>query len=678
MSAARLSRLGGLTAVGALLCFHAASGPHAFDTGELVAAAFALGGSHPPGQPLHAILGFAATLLPLGPAAFRVTLVSVAGALLAAVVAGLFAVRLARTLATSEPSPRVLIVLSVVVPFAVLVSPPLLRQATRPEVYTLALALFGVAMLALVSSTRCEGVRPASFAAGLAACLHPPHALAALLAIGLFLFVVERHRPARQRALVWSAAFFLLGLLPLAYLPFRAFAGAEVWGDPTTLSGFWDYLSARAYRQNLGSAGGSFFAQVAAVLRYLPYAAGLVPLFGLLALSRRARDAEGRKRHLLVFALATTFSALAAALITPIDQGVPDMVAYAGPVTLLLIAVGAAGMALLPRTRYALLGLAGITLSLFALRDAPSAIDADAPTLDALGASLVTTPPPRSMVVLTQDFAASTWLMERATADARPDVAIFVSGLATSSWHWRTLASHPASDGTPVEAEGRDARERYTRGAMEAFAGEVPIVVEMDAQAGGAGTLAGPYLLGDPRVRVARLSASSGERLAPAIAALARDGPAGDHGVVHAIYREYQATRARRLALRREPALAARASRWALIHPDSVESALLQTVPPPREGAHMAPVVAASASVGIDRGTALRQGAVLLALGGATDAALDLLDHQSPSDPRALLEAAWIALTDGRPGAAREALDAFDARAPELRDEGAALRQQLP
>jgi hypothetical protein len=513
--------------------------------------------------------------------------------------------------------------------------------------------------------------------AGLAACLHPPHALAAIGVLGLFLIFARRDLLSRPRVIGSCALFFLLGLAPLVYLPIRSRAGAEMWGDPTTLSGFWDYISARAYRQNLGSAGGSLVDQVATVLRYLPYAAGIVPLFGLLALGRRSRSAEPRERNLVLFAISSIAASLIAALVTPIDERVPDMVAYAGPVVFLLVVLGGAGLAILPRARYALLGLVGVALSILAIRDAPAALDAEAPVLDALGRSYVATPPPRSLVVLKQDFSASTWLMERGTADARPDVAVFVSGLASSSWHWDSLTGHPAYDGEPVAGPGEDPWVRYTRGAMQSFGGEVPILVEMDEHSGGSGTLTGPYLLGDTRIVQARLPRSIGERLAPAIAADARQSTPGDHGMVHAIYRDYEARRARRLARRREPALAARSSVWALIHPDQTEETLLASMTTPPAGARMAPIVPGDESVGIGRDEAVRRGAVLLAFSGASDEAMALLDHESPHDPRALLQAGWIALIDGRATAAREALTAFDARAPELHHEADALRHEL-
>jgi len=48
-------------------------------------------------------------------------------------------------------------------------------------------------------------------------------------------------------ALARPALLLLLGLLPLLYLPIRASRGFSLWGDPTTLSGFWSMISARAF-----------------------------------------------------------------------------------------------------------------------------------------------------------------------------------------------------------------------------------------------------------------------------------------------------------------------------------------------------------------------------------------------------------------------------------------------
>ncbi|MBW2464504.1 MAG: DUF2723 domain-containing protein, partial [Deltaproteobacteria bacterium] len=501
MTVVQRVQLGALLVALAVLAFFSASGPHAFDTGELVAAAFVLGGSHPPGQPLHAIIGFAATLIPLGPAAFRVSLVSISGAIAVAALAGCFARRIAERISPRPLPPSISTALPFAAGFAVLIAPPVLRQANRPEVYTLALALFGIACLALFDWASTErgktgSLLAAAFAGGLAASLHPPHGLAAIGVGAAFAVTARRDLFRRPRVVIGATGACLSGLSVLLYLPIRAAAGAPTWGNPTTIAGFFDYVTGAAYHHNLGAGAGSFADQLLNVARYLPYAAGVIPFLGLYGLARYSRQADGGQRRIVAALIGAAVLAVAGAMVTPIDPVIPDMVAYVGPAVFLIISVGAAGVALAPRPRWALVGLFGIAMSFFALEAAPEVVRADAPVLDALGQSLTSAPPSRSLVIVTDDFTASTWTMERAVADARPDVALFVSGLASSSWHWRTLADHPAFDGTPARGPGRDPWQRHTRGAMQIAAPMVPVVVETDEWSGGQGMLAGPYLVG--------------------------------------------------------------------------------------------------------------------------------------------------------------------------------------
>ncbi|MGB0680566.1 MAG: protein O-mannosyl-transferase family, partial [Polyangiales bacterium] len=73
------------------------AGPHLFDSGELVAAAWQLQGSHPPGQPLHALLGHGLAQLSLGPVSWRIAWLSWLLTLATALATG----QLARTLVSA-------------------------------------------------------------------------------------------------------------------------------------------------------------------------------------------------------------------------------------------------------------------------------------------------------------------------------------------------------------------------------------------------------------------------------------------------------------------------------------------------------------------------------------------------------------------------------------------------
>jgi hypothetical protein len=610
--------------------------------------------------------------------------VSIAGAVCVAALSGKLSVCIARALVERALPRPIETALPVVVGFAVLVSPPLLRQATRPEVYTVALALFTGASFAFVAFARGgaradAALRVGALLSGLSASLHPPHGLSAL-GVGLVLGLAFRRDVLRRpRALGWAALFYSVGFVPLVFLPIRAHAGAPMWGNPESFAGFWAYVSATAYRQNLQTTA-SLPLQILEVLRHVVYAAGLVPLFGLLAVARTSRRSPEAGRFALGI-LGAAAAAILGAFVTPIDPRIPDHIAYLGPACVLLIIVGAAGMATLRRLRYALVGVMGVSLSVFALRDAPAALDAEAPVLASLGQSLTTSPPPRSLVIVTGDFGASTWMMERAVADARPDVAFFVSGLASSSWHWRSLSTHPAFDGEPVAERGRDPFQRYTRGAIAIAAGQIPIAVEVDEWSGGLGTIRGPYLVGDPR-HVAREGGGDGpttfeSELARAVARLARDGGPGDHGVVHDIYRAYEARRARRLVLRGRTRDGMESLERALVNPSELEIRALSRAHALLNPRLIVPVVAGDAGPGLGRPATVREAAVLLNAVGEEEAAIELLEAEAPDDPRAILQLAWIAWVRDRPDTAARALSAFEARAPGQLAEAAALAERL-
>ncbi|MBW2465283.1 MAG: hypothetical protein JRH11_26785, partial [Deltaproteobacteria bacterium] len=172
------------------------------------------------------------------------------------------------------------------------------------------------------------------------------------------------------------------------------------------------------------------------------------------------------------------------------------------------------------------------------------------------------------------------------------------------------------------------------------------------------------------------LAQSAGERLAEHIARLAAEGPAGDEGVAHAIYRTYEIRRARRLALRRETGAATLALSRALIDPSPVELAALEGAHGTIDPARIAPVVPRP-GFGTNRADAVREAAVLLAALGAPDRALELLEAHRREDPRAILQAGHIALSDGRPDVAAAALAEFEAAAPSLASEGTTLRARL-
>lgn len=227
-----------------------------FDSGELVAAATDFGVSHPPGQPLTAIVLGVAHLVPIGPLAFRMALIC---GLLGAIAIAALAFAFEHTLRTSEA-----IVGSIRFPLAlagawwIAGTHAWWFQAVRPEVYALQAALVCIAIERLLRASLGAPERPdvralyqAALAFGLALANHHYLALLALLPaawLGIGLWRVVGGKP-----FGWAAAFAGAGLLTYVFLPLRATAEPYLnLGDPSTPARLWWVVSAEAFQKSVG------------------------------------------------------------------------------------------------------------------------------------------------------------------------------------------------------------------------------------------------------------------------------------------------------------------------------------------------------------------------------------------------------------------------------------------
>lgn len=675
-----------LIGAGCLLAWHASAGPHLYDAGELVAAAFGLGGAHAPGQPLHALAGHAATLIPLGPLPYRLALLSVITSVAAAHMAGRLAGAVVERAGLADrPAARWV---PDAAALATLLSQPVMRQAGRVEVYGLAVLLALAALDAILrwgagGPGAGRALRVAGLYAGLAGSVHPPTALATVAAGAAVLLVARRDVLRRPRALGFAATMCVLGLLTYAYLPVRARAGAAMWGEPTTWSGFVDYVTAAAYRQNLGGGERSLLEHGYHGLAYVAWASGLLPVLGLGLLWHARRHGTAEQRRAVAATLVAVPATCVAAMIIGIDEEIPDMVAYAAAPVALLIAAGAAGLVCASpagrRATVATAALLALAANGPALPHLLEAVDQDVPALESLAGALVDTPPPRSLVVVRSDFVAAAWMMARETDGARPDVALLVSGLATSSWHWRSLARHPAFDGTPARAEGADLHWQYTHGAMRLAIGKVAIAIGPDAPVDGPGTVAGPYRLlpASGVVTDAVCERCTGERVARYIGDDSAAGPGGDRGGALAVLRDYEASRARRLLARGRTALGLTSIRRAVRGIPEDERRLLDGVAATQRRA-TPPTVEEPGTFMLTREEAVRLSAALLWSVGEEGRASALLAGQlDRGEPRALLQLGWLRHFDGDDAGAREALAAFVSTAPELQAETSPLSEAL-
>ncbi len=222
------------------------------DGGEFQTTSTILGIAHPPGYPLYTMLGYLATLVPLGTPAWRINLLS--------------AVEAAATLAIVSASIRRLHPnglwgsLAAVVTLGAL--PIFWSVATAASVRPLT-ALFA-ALLAYeilsFSYSRRRGNRSERrdrhlirFAFFLALGLGHHASLVFIGACGgITAMFIDRTLIQPPRRWLRPAIAFVVGLLPLLYLPIRSAAGAPGGaGDLTTLQGFFHHISAQGFGDHI-------------------------------------------------------------------------------------------------------------------------------------------------------------------------------------------------------------------------------------------------------------------------------------------------------------------------------------------------------------------------------------------------------------------------------------------
>ncbi len=655
-------------AAGTAFAWLAVPGPHLYDSPALVAGAWDLAATYPPGQPLHALLGRAvAVALPLGPIPWRVALLSAAGEAASAWLAGRLAVELLRD---ETVSARALVAARLAATVGALLAPPLLRQALRVEVYGPALAVTAYGLVALVRWTRRDGeawLRVGALCAALAAALHPPHGFAVVLWGVAAAVVVRRDVWRRPRALGWTTVAFVAGMSVFALLPVRELAGVEQWGEPTTLSGFWRYVSGAPYHGNLG---GSVEGTVLGAALYVLGAAGAGACLGAVLLAARRTPARAVRLSALV-ALALL---VVPASLQEMDARIPDRAAYAGPAVIALLALGAAGFVATPSRRWiTVAGLLLLALHPGALVQVPASVAIRTGALETLVGSFTDAPPPRAVVLVSSDVGTLGWRMARSVDGARPDVGLLPTGTIGEGWQWRSASSHPALAGPPPLSPPTD-REGLIERAIARVDDRVPISSEKRRPGLDRVSIAGPYVLRPPRP-------PPGHDVVDV--AMSEAGPFfsredGDPGNVGSLLRNVALNRGRRLvdAGRGEEALALYAHVLAWLPAD--ERALLA---PGGAGVVGGPLPVAhdpEALFEASREDAVREAAAALWRVGRGERAAALLEAQSVrGDPRALLQLAWMALADGRTEAARQAVEAFEAGAGARAEETRALRHAL-
>lgn len=420
------------TGVGVFLALTALPGIHWHDTAEFAAVGRWLSVSHAPGHPLHAVGTHGAQLIPIGDAAFRANLFSVvclagALALLDWVIRRMAPELPAWGRACAAALPAVL--------------PAIWLQGVRAEVYALQLLLsVGIAAsLVLVHAGDRRGVLALGLTFGLAGANHSFIGLMLVPAALVVLFVA---RPG-WRAIFTAAPAALLGLAAYAYLPLRARVGGVVgWGQPDSLAGFWEMLSARDWTRARESGGPEslldnaqrmaawfidHFGVVTALLLFLVFTAGVLV----------GRERRGALAVLGLGALGFVSNRVLVAF----DPHNPDLGGYlAGALVACVIMAAVCAAALRPWV--ALVFPVGLGLG---------ALDFDpgqrmgARAADLYAVALQEEAPPDGVIVYSDYASVFSGWGARAIYGTRPDVALLFRGrLSADGWHLARLArSHP-------------------------------------------------------------------------------------------------------------------------------------------------------------------------------------------------------------------------------------------
>ncbi|MEM7113148.1 MAG: DUF2723 domain-containing protein [Chloroflexota bacterium] len=215
------------------------------DGGELITASMTLGVPHPTGYPTYILLGKLFSYLPIGTIAYRFNLFS---AVTTTVSAGLLAATITQQNKNRSRIP------AIVAPLVFAFTPLVWSQATITEVYGLNLLMASLFVWAIFSD------RPLWLAAFLFGLAITTHATSALMAPLFFIRFLPRRGqtsapdPQQKSSPRWAFVLgaFLLGLSPLLAIPWLAQTSSPVvWGNPTTVDGWWWLVSGTIYRPNM-------------------------------------------------------------------------------------------------------------------------------------------------------------------------------------------------------------------------------------------------------------------------------------------------------------------------------------------------------------------------------------------------------------------------------------------
>lgn len=467
--------------LGAYYAFSASRDLSLYDSGELALAAVQLGLGHPPGQPLHTLLGYALSHVTTGVPLWGVNLLSA----LPGALTLLPAARISEQLSAGVPERMRLAVPWLLLLFALHES--LWEPASRVEVYTLAtlLALFAIAHALPLLTQQCEApellkrTTRAALLLGLCACSNPVIALAAGLGLAPGLLAAAVRARSVVVMLGVAALGGAIGLLPYAYLPLvAARSDVLVWGGLSDWPSYLRYLSMRDYARNQTLGVEDWLWHAAAwglwSVEHLLAPVLIIGLGGFFAARARLRFGVS----LFVCSSAVLIALVASNVGWNLE--VPDYNGYMG-CTYWLAAAGATALFVRCSWQQQRFACAAIALCLATSLASPPVPAARTRASDRLARTLaerVLEEAPKGAILVTfADYFAGTLFYLQEVEKQRPDVVVLAYGLTASSWHWRRLfALHP--DVKPIDFNKRGNRLFRVREWLKDNA-DRPILVEL-------------------------------------------------------------------------------------------------------------------------------------------------------------------------------------------------------
>lgn len=467
-----------------------------YDSGELALAAVQLGLAHPPGQPLHTLVGFGFSRLPFVTPLVGVNLLSALPSALTLIPATSLGQRLLGEHASRYASSVMPWLLA-----ACALHPSVWEPATRVEVY--ALASFGaVWTLAAAAEFVAECRRGAErwteveraaepsveaarssqrrmlqlgVALGLTASVNPVIALATAMAIAPALAQALFSKPGPglrgARVLVLCAiAGGAIGLLPYGYLPLVAGrTDVMIWGGLHDLASYLHYVLLRDYVHNQAITLAGWSAHLADWLLWAGRS-GLWPVLALGSIAHGMFAGPGLNRLSAPLALLILLASIAANVVWHVD--VPDYNGYlATPLWALsagVIALGLRSYRSRALQHGAIVLAFGCVVSAVATPPSPLERTRSGDRLArVLAARVLREAAPNAIVISETDAVTGALFYLQGAEQERPDVAVLAYGLASSSWHWeQLLRAH--RDLRPIALHGAGGRAGRVRRLLDA------------------------------------------------------------------------------------------------------------------------------------------------------------------------------------------------------------------